>query len=53
MTLAAEVDAGHLRLLLEDRAHQAGQGRVDVLDLLELVEDERGAAPAAGGQLPR
>jgi hypothetical protein len=39
--LAAEVHVGNLRLRLEDRTHQPRQVRVQVEDLLELVEHER------------
>ena len=42
-----------LRLLLEDRAHQPRQPRVDVDHLLELVEHERHLALALGAQLAR
>ena len=42
---------GDLGLLLEDRAHELGQRRVDVDDLLELVEDQRHAALALGAEL--
>ena len=38
-----------LGLLLEDRPHQCGQVRVDRGDLLELVEHDRSAAAAVGG----
>ena len=38
-------------LLLEDRAHQLREIAVDLDDLLELVEHERDAAPALGGEL--
>ena len=53
MALAAEVHVRHLGLALEDGAHQPRQGRVDVDDLLELVEDERDPAPALGAELAR
>ena len=43
----------HLRLSLEDGAHEPRQGRVDVDDLLELVEDQRHPAPALGTELAR
>ena len=42
-----------LGLLLEDRAHQPRQPRVDVDDLLELVEHERDLALAVGAELGR
>ena len=48
VALAPEVDVADLRLLLEDRAHQLRVVAVDREDLLELVEDEHGAAPALG-----
>ena len=53
VALAAEVHVRHLGLGLEDGAHQPRQGRVDVDDLLELVEDQRHAAPALGAELAR
>ncbi len=43
----------HLRLGLEDRAHELGQVAVDVHDLLELVQHQRDLAPALGGQPAR
>jgi hypothetical protein len=52
VALAAQVDVGHLGLGLEDRAHELGQVAVDVHDLLELVEHQRHAAAALGGQPP-
>ena len=42
-----------LGLLLEDGAHQPRQRRIDVDDLLELVEDQRHAALALGAELAR
>ena len=53
VALAAEVDVRDLGLLLEHRAHQLRQRRVDVDDLLELVEDERHPPVALGGELGR
>ena len=44
---------GDLRLLLEHRPHQRRQLGVEVEDLLELVEDQRGAPSALGGELRR
>ena len=41
MALAAEVDVRDLGLLLKDGAHDLREVRIDVDDLLELVEDER------------
>ena len=43
----------HLRLLLEDGAHQAGEAGVDVDDLLELVHDQHHRALALAGELSR
>ena len=42
-----------LRLLLEDGAHEVGEVAVERDDLLELVEDEHGAAFALGGDPAR
>jgi len=42
-----------LGLALEDRAHQLGQARVDLDDLLEFVEHEQDLALAVGGELAR
>ena len=47
VALGAEVDVRDLGLGLEDRAHQPRQLRVDVGDLLELVEHERDACARA------
>ncbi len=44
---------GDLGLLLEDGAHQVRQARVDVDDLLELVDDERGAPLSGAAELSR
>src|SRR5581483_12184035 len=49
--LAAEVDVAHLRLCLEDGAHQVRELLVDREDLLELVEDDHDAALALGREL--
>ncbi len=46
MALAAEVDMADLRLGLENRAHQVRERRVELHDLLELVQDQDGAASA-------
>ena len=43
----------HVRLRLEDRPHQRRQPGVEPEHLLELVEDERDAAPALRGELRR
>ena len=43
----------HLGLRLEDGAHEPRQVRVDVDDLLELVEDERDLPAALRGELAR
>jgi hypothetical protein len=55
VVLAAEVHVGDLRLALENRAQELGQGGIDIDDLLELVDDEGDtAAPGAaelGGKL--
>ena len=47
--LAAEVDVRDVRLALEHRPHQVRQLRIEVDDLLELVEHDRDAALALGG----
>ena len=51
--LLPEVDVRDLGLALEDRAHQRGQCGIDVDDLLELVDHERRARVAVGGDLRR
>ena len=51
--LAAQVDVRDVGLELEDGAHQLRKLRVDVDDLLELVEDERDLPPALRGELAR
>ncbi len=52
VALAAQVDVSHLRLLLEDRAHQLDQRGVDVDHLLKLVQHQRHAPVAIGGDAP-
>lgn len=44
---------GDLRLLLEDGAHQARQLRIDLRDLLKLVENEHDVPFALSGELTR
>jgi hypothetical protein len=51
--LRAEVDVRDLRLRLEHRAHELREVRVDVDDLLELVEDERDGPVSLVRQLAR
>jgi hypothetical protein len=53
VALAAGVDVRDLGLLLEHRAHQRRQPRVDVGHLLELVEDHDHLALALRGELRR
>ena len=53
VALAAGVDVGDVGLLLEDGTHECRQPRVDVRDLLELVEVERDRLLLLGRQLRR
>jgi hypothetical protein len=51
VALAAEVEVRDLGLLLQHRAQELGELRVELDDLLELVEDQQRAALALGGDL--
>ncbi len=53
VALAAEVDVRHLGLLLEDRAQEPRQFGIDLHDLLELIEDQRGSPPTCPAELGR
>src|ERR1700733_54980 len=53
LALATEVDMCDLWLLLEHGAHQAWEVRIDVDDLLKLVQYQHDGALALAGELPR
>jgi len=46
---AAQEDVAHLGLFLEDAAHQGGQVRIELNDLLKFVEDQRDAPLTLAG----
>ena len=53
VALVTEVEMRDLWLLLEDGAHQAREVRIDVDDLLKLVQYQHDGALALAGELPR